>query len=93
VGRLLTLGNFQYRETRGTQVFLFAGSEEQEQFQENPDRYLPAFSGNDVVLAKEDGETVGGRREHGVTYENRIYLFSSGESMQRFAQNPRLYAR
>lgn len=89
--RQWTLGNVKYRETRGTQVFLFAGSGEQKQFQNDPERYLPAFSGNDVVLAKENGETARGKREHGITYKDRIYLFATEESLQRFSQNPGLY--
>ena len=85
------LGNSQYREKWGTQVFLFAGSAEQRQFQQQPERYAPALSGNDVVLAKEGCETARGKREHGVFCRGRIYLFASEASLQRFAHNPGLY--
>jgi YHS domain-containing protein len=86
-----TLGDIHYREKRGTLVFLFAGSAEQKQFQKDPDRYLPAFSGNDVVIAKENSETTGGKREHGIKYDDRIYLFATEESLHRFAHDPMLY--
>ncbi|MCA9125346.1 MAG: hypothetical protein KDB11_34490, partial [Planctomycetales bacterium] len=66
-------------------------SAEQKQFQKDPDRYLPAFSGNDLVIAKENGETTRGKREYGIKYADRIYLFATEESLQRFAHAPALY--
>jgi len=86
-----TLGHIKHREKRGSQVFLFASSAEQRQFQQDPDRYVPAFSGNDVVLAKDNGRTVRGKRRHGITYGDRMYLFATEESLQRFAHNPGAY--
>jgi YHS domain-containing protein len=50
------------------------------------------ISGNDPVLAMDGGQAVSGRREHGVFYENRIYLFADEASLQRFYQNPNRYA-
>lgn len=85
------LGNYHYSETREDQIFLFAGPDELSRFQEAPDRYTPAFSGNDVVLAKENGKTASGKREHGLKHEDRIYLFANEESLQRFALDPALY--
>ena len=86
------LGNIQFAETRDNQVYLFASSDAQHRFQQDPDRYIPAFSGNDVVLAIDSGETTRGKREHGITYEGRIYLFATEESLDRFSQSPKLYA-
>ena len=73
-------------------TYLFAGPEEQRRFFTDPDRYAPVVSGNDVVLATEQGQAVPGMREHGVFYENRVYLFSSEASLDRFARNPDAYA-
>ena len=73
-------------------TYLFAGPEEQRRFFTDPDRYAPVVSGNDVVLATEQGQAVPGTREHGVFYENRVYLFSSEASLDRFARNPGAYA-
>jgi protein disulfide-isomerase len=73
-------------------TYLFAGPEEQRRFFTDPDRYAPVVSGNDVVLATEQGQAVPGRREHGVFYENRVYLFSCEASLDRFARNPGAYA-
>ncbi len=73
-------------------TYLFSGPEEQRRFFSDPDRYSPAVSGNDIILATEQGQAVPGMREHGVFFGNRIYLFSSEATLERFAKNPNQYA-
>ena len=73
-------------------TYLFVGPDEQRRFLADPDRYAPVVSGNDVVLATEQGQAVSGMREHGVFFGNRVYLFSSEASLEKFAKNPSLYA-
>jgi thiol-disulfide isomerase/thioredoxin/YHS domain-containing protein len=76
-------------------TYLFAGPEEQRRFlaaPAAPDRYAPVNSGNDIVLAAEQGQTVSGMREHGLFFGNRVYLFSSEATLEKFSGNPNLYA-
>ncbi|HTQ39259.1 MAG TPA: thioredoxin domain-containing protein [Pirellulales bacterium] len=73
-------------------TYLFAGPEEQRKFLADPDRYSPAISGQDVVMAMDYGQEVSGKRALGVEYQHRIYLFSSDASRQMFSQNPNRYA-
>jgi thioredoxin-related protein len=73
-------------------LYLFAGPEEQRRFFADPDRYAPVASGNDIVLASEQGQAVSGTREHGVFFGNRVYLFSSEASLEKFSRNPGIYA-
>ena len=73
-------------------TYLFAGPEEQRRFFADPDRYAPVASGNDVVMASEQGQAVPGTREHGVFFGNRVFLFSNEASLERFARNPGAYA-
>jgi len=73
-------------------TYLFTGPEEQRRFFTDPDRFAPVGSGNDVVLAAEQGRAVPGMREHGVFFGNRVYLFSSEESLAKFAEKPEVYA-
>jgi len=73
-------------------TYLFAGPEEQQRFWKDPDRYAPVVSGNDIVLVTEKGQAVAGMREHGVFYGNRVYLFSSEATLEKFAKNPGVYA-
>ncbi len=72
-------------------TYLFAGPEEQRRFFTDPDRFSPILSGNDVVLATDQNEMVPGMRRHGVFCGNRIYLFSSEATLEKFARNPSLY--
>ena len=72
-------------------TYLFVGPEEQRRFLANPDRYAPVVSGNDVVLAVEQGQIVPGMRQHGVFYQGRVYLFSSEATLQKFSLNPGAY--
>jgi YHS domain-containing protein/thiol-disulfide isomerase/thioredoxin len=72
-------------------TYLFAGPDEQRRFLANPDGYAPVVSGNDVVLAAEQGQIVPGMRQHGVFYQGRVYLFSSEATLQKFSLNPAAY--
>ena len=73
-------------------TYLFVGPKEQARFHADPDRYAPMVSGNDIVLATEQGQAVPGMREHGVFFGNRIYLFSSEATLEKFTLNPHAYA-
>lgn len=73
-------------------TYLFAGSDEQARFYAKPDAFAPAMNGHDVVLALETGQMVPGNRRHGVYYGNRVYLFTSEESLQKFERQPERYA-
>ena len=73
-------------------TYLFTGPDEQKKFLESPDTYAPVMSGNDPVLALDNAQSVPGKREHGVFFENRVYLFSQEASLARFYQNPGRYA-
>jgi YHS domain-containing protein len=85
-------GNVAFGAIHRGRTYLFAGPEEQRKFLADPDHYAPVVSGNDVVLAAEQGRAVPGRRQHGVYYGNRIYLFASEESLSKFSANPAAYA-
>jgi YHS domain-containing protein len=73
-------------------TYLFAGPAEQQAFLAAPDRYSPVLSGDDPVLAFDSGRQVPGQRRYGVTYQSRIYLFSSPETRTAFTTMPEKYA-
>jgi YHS domain-containing protein/thiol-disulfide isomerase/thioredoxin len=72
-------------------TYLFAGPAEQQKFAANPDRYSPVMSGDDPVLALDNGQSIPGTRMFGVSYGERVYLFTSEQSLQTFMQNPKRY--
>jgi YHS domain-containing protein len=73
-------------------TYLFIGPQEQQKFLTSPDTFAPVMSGNDPVAALDGGQYLPGRREFGVFYEDRVFLFSGEESLQRFYQNPNRYS-
>jgi YHS domain-containing protein len=86
-----TEGRAQWGVRHRGRTYLFAGPEQQQAFLATPDRYAPALSGDDPVLAVEQGRSASGRRAYGVTYQSRMYLFSSPETRATFATNPERY--
>lgn len=73
-------------------LYLFAGDGEKQRFSRDPDRFAPILSGNDPVEFSESGRLTPGKRRHGVFFRNRIYLFASEESLERFWTSPQRYA-
>ena len=84
-------GRAQWGVRHRGRTYLFAGDQAQKVFLSDPDRYAPALSGDDPVLAIDSGKAVPGQRRYGVTYQSRMYLFSSPESRSTFATNPQRF--
>ena len=84
-------GRAQWGVRHRGRTYLFAGAEQQRAFLADPDRYAPALSGDDPVLACDSGRQVAGQRRYGVSYQSRTYLFSSPETRATFAANPQRY--
>lgn len=84
-------GRAQWGARHRGRTYLFAGEQQQKAFLQDPDRYAPALSGDDPVLAFDAGKSTPGQRRYGVTYQSRMYLFSSSETRDAFAANPQRY--
>ncbi len=85
-------GNPRFGVIHEGRTYLFAGPDEARRFYNDPDRYAPVASGDDVVLLAERGQRVPGRREHGAWYGGRVYLFADETSYNKFAADPARYA-
>jgi YHS domain-containing protein len=85
-------GRPQWGARHRGRTYLFAGQSEQQNFLANPDRYAPALSGDDPVLAFESGTSTPGQRRFGVTYQSRMYLFASPETRAAFTADPARYS-
>jgi protein disulfide-isomerase len=73
-------------------TYWFATAEEQKQFWTDPDRYTPALSGMDPVLAIDHQQQVPGKREHSLDYDGIFYMFASEATLQQFTANPQKYS-
>jgi protein disulfide-isomerase len=85
-------GNPQYGVVHMGRTYWFAGAEEQKQFWTDPNRYAPALSGNDPVLAIDHKQQIPGKREHSLDYDGLFYMFASEATLQQFTANPARYA-
>ena len=84
-------GRAQWGARHRGRTYLFAGEQQLKAFLADPDRYAPALSGDDPVLAFDAGKSTPGQRRYGVTYQSRMYLFSSPATRDAFAANPQRY--
>lgn len=84
-------GRAQWGVRHRGRTYLFTGPGEQQAFLAAPDRYAPGLSGDDPVLALDSGRQVPGQRRYGVTYQSRMYLFSSPDTRATFAADPQRY--
>jgi len=57
----------------------------------DPERYVPAFGGNDPVLMIEQRQNVPGKVDHCASFDGRLYMFSNPATLGRFRQDPRRY--
>jgi YHS domain-containing protein/thiol-disulfide isomerase/thioredoxin len=73
-------------------TYWFASQNEQQQFWADPDRFSPALSGMDPVMAIDHQQQVPGKREHSIDYDNLFYMFSSEATLAQFTANPERYA-
>jgi len=85
-------GDATYGAVHRGRTYLFVGSKERDQFMANPDAYSPVFAGLDPVLLLDNQQSVAGSRKFGYEFDGRFYLFSSRETMDRFASNAPSYA-
>lgn len=85
-------GDRQHGVVHRERLYLFAGSRERDLFLRNPDLYSPVISGYDPVILADHRQLASGRRDYGVVFQGRIYLFSSSATMQQFWRAARQYA-
>lgn len=86
-------GSPQFGAVHRGRTYLFQGAVEQQQFLASPDRYSPVLSGFDPVRFVELGQSVEGKREFGVSFEEKIYLFADADARDRFESNPYHYSQ
>jgi YHS domain-containing protein len=70
----------------------FSSTEALEKFKADPEKYVPAAAGQDVVLAANEGTNREGSLDRAVWYRNRLYLFSTQQSHEAFIASPAKYA-
>jgi len=72
--------------------YLLSSQVQREAFLVNPQRYVPAYDGNDPVLMVDRNQHTPGSTQYCVTYDGRLYMFSSPATLAHFRQHPERYA-
>jgi len=73
-------------------TYQFVDAAAQAKFFADPDRFAPVLSGYDPVVFAETGQLVKGYRKHGLFFRDKIYLFTSEESLEQFGKSAMNYA-
>lgn len=73
-------------------TYLFVSEEEQKKFLADPDRYAVVLSGYDTVRFSKTGELVEGKRQYGMMFQQKIYLFADEEGLNQFSASPQFYS-
>ncbi len=86
-------GDVKWGAIHRGRTYLFVNQAARDTFLAEPDKYSPALSGADPVLAVETQQVVPGTREYAVEYEGQFYLFSNEQSLKKFWSNADGYAK
>lgn len=87
--RKKTKGDERFQSTYGGATYVLSSLEAKAAFDADPKKYAPANGGQDVVAA--NGSGIPGRLQHGVWFRNRLYLFATAETLQKFTAAPRKF--
>lgn len=90
--RELVDSNPKFHSRYESRTYHFSSAEAKKTFDSDPEKYAPAYSGKDAVLLAEDDEEVEGSLDYAVWFQDRLYLFSSAETLQQFVLSPEDYA-
>lgn len=89
--RLLTHGESDYRAAYRSRIYQFATRDARDRFVLDPERFVPAAGGVDLVCAANGQGKAQGLFNFAFRYENRLYLFSTADNGEEFQRNPQHY--
>jgi thiol-disulfide isomerase/thioredoxin len=84
-------GDVRFGAIHRGRTYLFSTATEQAKFLARPDGFSPIMSGNDPVAWLEQGKPVPGKREHGIMFNNKMILFASEASKEKFRGDQNRY--
>lgn len=82
----------EFTATYKSQTYHFSTAAAKAAFEAQPEKYAPAGAGLDVVRLANHGDRVDGSLDYAVWFQDRLYLFSSAESLRAFTIAPADYA-
>lgn len=85
-------GDQQWTTVYNGCIYKFSGASQRQQFMANPEAFVPACSGADVVLGVDEQRTVPGQVAYCAMYNGRLYMFSNAATQMQFNKAPQRYA-
>jgi len=85
-------GDSRWSAVHQGRMYLLSGPTQRKCFLADPDRYAPTNSEHDPVLTINESRNVPGQTDYCVTYNGRLYMFSSETTLARFRKHPKRYA-
>lgn len=85
-------GHSEYELVHDGRRYRFASKAHQQQFLDNPLKYVPALGGDCVVSYRDHGERIEGSVYHAIIHRGRQYLFPGLPQKEAFKQDPDAYA-
>ncbi len=85
-------GNPAYYTMFRGHVFRFSSAEALTEFEQSPQKFAPVAMGEDIVQMVDRNKKMAGSRKFGVWFQGRVFLFSSQQSLDAFAERPEYYA-
>jgi Flp pilus assembly protein TadD/YHS domain-containing protein len=82
----------QYQAVYQHQTYEFGSEEALRKFEAQPERYLAAAGGLDVVAVSQGTAVAQGSLEHALWFRHRLYLFLNRENMDAFRLQTRQFA-
>jgi thiol-disulfide isomerase/thioredoxin len=84
-------GDVRFGAIHRGRTYLFSSATEQAKFLARPDSFSPIMSGNDPVAWLEQSTPVPGKREFGVMFNDKMILFATAESREKFRADQNRY--
>lgn len=82
----------QFTAEYQSQSYQFSSEAAQKKFEANPERYLAAAGGLDVVAVSQGTAVAQGSLEHALWFRHKLYLFLNAENRELFRQQARQFA-
>ncbi len=83
--------NPEIASTYEGRLYQFSSAEAKAAFDAEPEKYAPAMGGVDVIVQTNSHQTVDGTLDHAVWFHDKLYLFSSAETLEAFVLSPAEY--
>jgi len=82
----------KFTATYKSKTYHFSSAIAKAAFEKHPQKYAPAGAGLDVVRLANRGDRVDGSLDYAVWFQDRLYLFSTADSLRTFTITPADYA-